>query len=216
VGLPSLLSHRAATPPAWHSPHERDASHQSLQPTCCHEYPRSHAIPKSWALALPPAVILLVLPSGWEPSPQPEATLGDAGLPLLAPQPWVGHAVGAAPASCDQAITPTGMRGVPRRNPSGRCRPSSSPMVRLADAPCRCPLLVPGIPSSAARARTRFPASQPKGADRRARGAFHQQVPPSTPELAPERRPHGPPLVPWLGRQGPSFRHAFTPQPKGR
>jgi hypothetical protein len=131
-------------------------------------------------------------------------------------QPWVGRAVGAAPASCYQAITPEGIRGVPRRDSSGRCRPRSSPMVRLADASCRYPQLVPGIPSSATRARTRFPAPQPKDADLRARGAFHQQVPPSTPGLAPERRPHGPPLVPRLCHRGPSFRHAFTPPPEER
>lgn len=88
-------------------------------------------------------------------------------------------------------------------------------MIRLADAPCRYPQPLPGIPSSSARARAHFRASQPKGASPQARSAFHQQVPPSTPELAPERRPHGPPLVPWLCHQGPSFRHAFTPPPRG-
>jgi len=106
-------------------------------------------------------------------------------------------------------------RGVPRCSPGGRYRPSSSSMIRLADAPCRYPQPVPGIPSPSARARTRFLVPQPKGTSLRARGAFHQQVPPSSPELAPERRPHGPPLVPWLCRQRPSFRHAFTPLPEG-
>jgi hypothetical protein len=130
------------------------------------------------------------------------------------PQPWVGHAVGAAPASCYPTITPMGIRGVPRQSPSGRCRPCSHSMIRLADAPCRCPQPVPGIPSRAARARARVPAPQPKGAAVRARGAFHQQVPLPTPELAPERRPRGPPLVPRFCHRGPSFRHAFTPHPR--
>jgi len=67
-------------PPA----HGRDTSHQSLQPTCCHEYPRSHLIPKLWAFALPTAAILLVLPSGWAPSLPLEAFLGCAGWPFLA------------------------------------------------------------------------------------------------------------------------------------
>jgi len=178
--------------------------------------PSEPPIPKLGAFALPTAAILLVHPSGWEPSLPLEAILGDAELPLLALQPWVGRAVGAAPASCYRTVTPEGTRGVPRRNPSGLCRPDSNPMVRLADAPCRYPQPTPGIPSSPARARTRFLAPQPKGTAVRAQGAFHQQVPPPTPELAPERRPHGPPLVPWLRRQRSSFRHAFTPQPEGR
>lgn len=131
-------------------------------------------------------------------------------------QPWVGYAVGAALASCYQTITPMGMRGVPRPSPSGRCRPCSCPMTRIADALCRFPQAVPGIPSPAARARARVPAPQPKDAAVRAQGAFHQQVPPSTPELAPEQRPHGPPLVPRLGRRRSSFRHVFTPHPGGR
>jgi hypothetical protein len=84
VGLPSLLSHRAATAPACRPPHGRGTSRQSLQPTCCHEYPRSHAIPKPWALALMSAATLLALQSGWEPSHPPVVILGDAGLPLLA------------------------------------------------------------------------------------------------------------------------------------
>jgi hypothetical protein len=130
-------------------------------------------------------------------------------------QPWVGHAVGAAPAGCCPTITLCRDARCPTLGSSGRCRPCSRPMIRLADAPCRCPQPVPGIPSRAARARARVPASQPKDADLQAQGAFHQQVPPSTPGLAPERRPHGPPLVPRLCHRGPSFRHAFTPPPRG-
>lgn len=148
--------------------------------------------------------------------PLAQGHLSDAGLPLLALQPWIGCAVGAAPASCYRVITPVGMRGVPRCSPGGRFRPDSSPMIRLADAPCRYPQPVPGIPSPSARARTRFLVPQPKGASLRARGAFHQQVPPSSPVLAPESRPHGPPLVPRLCRRGPSFRHAFTLPPEER
>jgi hypothetical protein len=89
--------------------------------------------------------------------PRPSSATPDCHCWRL--RPWVGHAVGTAPASCCQAITPEGMRGVPRRSPSGCCRPASSPMVWPADAPCRCPQPLPGIPSRAARARTRFPAS---------------------------------------------------------
>jgi len=84
VGLPSLLSLRAATPPACRPLDGTDTSRQSLQPTCFHEYPRSHPTPKLGALARPPAANLLVLPSGWVPSLLPEAILGDAGWPFLA------------------------------------------------------------------------------------------------------------------------------------
>jgi hypothetical protein len=41
---------------AW-SP-KRDASHQSLQPTCCHEHPQEPPISKPWALTLRTAVTL--------------------------------------------------------------------------------------------------------------------------------------------------------------
>jgi len=47
VGLPRLLSRRAATSLACRPPYGKDVSHQSLQPTCCHEYPRSHPSPSS-------------------------------------------------------------------------------------------------------------------------------------------------------------------------
>jgi len=182
----------------------------------CHEYPRSHAIPRLPAFTFCPPRTSPSLRLGGSPAfcPRPSSATLDCHCWRL--QPWIGHAVGAAPASCYRTITPEGIRGVPRRSSCGRSRPSSSPMIRLADAPCRYPQPVPGIPSQPARARTRFLAPQPKDASLQARGAFHQQVPPSSTELAPERRPRGPPLVPWLCRQGPSFRHAFTPQPEER
>jgi hypothetical protein len=122
----------------------------------CHEYPRSHAIPKLGALALLPAAILLVLPPGWEPSLLLEAILGDAGFAIAGISSLGSAAQLVCAASCYQAITPTGMRGVPRRSPSGRCRPASSPMVRPADAPCRYPQL---IPASRAEPREPGPAS---------------------------------------------------------
>jgi hypothetical protein len=45
-----------------------DASYQSLQPTCCHEYPLEHATSKRRTLALPTAATRLALPP--EPSPE--------------------------------------------------------------------------------------------------------------------------------------------------
>jgi hypothetical protein len=216
VGLPDLLSHRAAAAPACRPLHETDASYQSLQPTSCHEYPESHAIPSlpAFAFRLPRPSSRFRLSGSPAFHPRPPSAALDCHCWRL--QPWIDRAVGAAAASCCRTITPEGIRGVPRSGSGGRFRPRSSPMARLADAPCRCPWPVPGIPSPSTRARTCFPAPQPKDAASQAQGAFHQQVPPSSPRLAPERRPHGPPLVPWLGRQGPSFRHAFTPQPEER
>jgi hypothetical protein len=214
VGLPSLLSHRAATSPACRPPHGKDASHQSLQPTCCHEYPRSHAIPERWALALLPAAILLVPPSGWEPSLQPEAILGDAGLPLLAspasgrPRSW------CCPASCYPIITPVGMRGVPRRSSSEPCRPTPSPMIRPADAPCRCPRPLPGIPGSAAGARTRLPAPQPGM-------RFFEPEAPSTSKShrrRPGSRPNGDRMgrhrYPGFAAEGPASDMLSRPNPR--
>lgn len=96
-----LQRHRRAVRPMGEMPRTNLCNRPS-----CHEYPRRHAIPKLRALALPTTAILLVHPSGWEPSLLPEAILGDARLPLLALQPWVGRAVGAAPASCYQTFTP--------------------------------------------------------------------------------------------------------------
>jgi len=192
VGLPRLLSRRAATPLACRPPYGRDASHQSQQPTCCHEYPRYHPIPKLRALALPTAAILLVHPSGWEPSLPLEAILGDARLPLLALQPWVDRAVGAAPASCYQTLTPEGMRGVPRLGSSGLCRPASSPMVRLADAPCRYPQ-----PSSASRAHPREP--EPASSHPNQRVRLFELKAPST-SKSHRRRPSSRPTDDRMGR----------------
>lgn len=72
--------------------------------------------------------------------------------------PGSAGAVGAAPTSRCRAITPRGLR-CPALGSRGRCRPASSSMTRLTDAPCRYPQPVLGIPSASARARTRFPAS---------------------------------------------------------
>jgi len=78
-------------------------------------------------------------------------------------QPWVGHAVGAAWPSCWLAITPEGIRGVPRRSSSERCRPATSLMADRAGALCRTP-----PPCPASRARLRGPGS--------ACPAFHQET----------------------------------------
>jgi len=164
MSLPSLLSRRTATSPACRPPDERDASNQSLQPICCHEYPWSHAIPRLPAFAFRPPRLSSSLRLGGSPvfRPRPSSATLDCHCWRL--QPWIGHAVGAAPASCCRTITPAGMRGVPRCSPSGLCRSASSPMIRPADAPCRYPQPMPGIPSPSARARTHFLASQPRDA----------------------------------------------------
>lgn len=215
VGCPDPLSPRTAIAPTCNPSSGRGASNQSLQPTSCHEYPRSHATSRLPAFTFcPPQPSRASFWVGAQLSAR--AILGDAGLPSLALQPWIGHAVGAAPAGCYRILIPEGARGVPRTSPSGPSQPASSPTTRLADAPCRYPRTMPGIPCPAARARTHFRASQPKDALLRARGAFHQQVPPSTLELSPERRPHGPPPVPWLRRRRSGFQHAFTLQPEER
>jgi len=50
VSRPVLLSRRSRAALSRYLSTEPDASHQSLQPTCCHEHPLEHAIPKLRAL----------------------------------------------------------------------------------------------------------------------------------------------------------------------
>jgi len=181
----------------------------------CHEYPRRHPIPKLRALARPTAAILLVHPSGWEPSLLPEAILGDAELPLLALQPWVGRAVGAAPASCYQTFTPEGSGGVPRRSPSGLCRPASNPMVRLADAPCRYPQ-----PSPASRAHPREPGPASPHPNQRVR-LFEPEAPSTgkSHRPRPSSRPNddrmGRHWYPGFAASGPASDMRSRPNPRG-
>jgi len=160
VGLPSLLSREPKAAPACRPSRERDASRQSLQPTCCHEYPQGHATPKLQALALATAALLLVLRAGWGPSPRPEASLGGAGLPLLA-SPALGRPaqlVLRQPAAAEPSPL-RGACGVPLWarpgivNPYRARRPGSQTPHLATRSPC------PASQARSARARTRFLAS---------------------------------------------------------
>jgi len=90
----------------------RDASHQSLQPTCCHEYPQEHAILEPGDFSLLPLTALTTCPAGWEAQPSLQCRLRErrsaiaGGLrPRIARQlvlsrpaaigapPWIGYAV---------------------------------------------------------------------------------------------------------------------------
>jgi hypothetical protein len=164
-------------------PLERDASSQSLQPTCCHEYPRKHAIPKRWAFTLLTADSFRARSTEWELAPRGASGFSDAVRPLLVLPALGSQAVGAAPASCYRIATPEGMDGVPSKRPCGLCRPSTTRALRIADAPCRIPPT-----HSASRARLQVPGSaspySTKSTAPQTRGAFHQQVPPSRQALA--------------------------------
>lgn len=154
MGRPNLLSRRTAIALACNPFSGRDASLQSLQPTNCHEYPRSHATSRLWAFAFcPPRPSRASCWVGAQPSAR--AFLGDAELPLLAspaldrPRSWC----------CTGRLRPNrhpkGSRGVPRSSPTRPSQPNSSPTIRPTDAPCRSARTMLGIPSTTAGARTR-------------------------------------------------------------
>lgn len=164
---------------------ELDASHQSLQPTCCHEHPLEHAIPKHWAFALSTAAGFPAFLTEWELGLPRGSTCCDARRPLLVCPALGSQAVGAASASCYRITTPHGLNGVPSKRPCERCQPATTWVTRIADAPCRIP-----PPCSASRARQRVPGPastrSTKSALPQSRDVFHQQVPPSLPD---SRRP---------------------------
>jgi len=124
-----------------------------------------------------------------EPSGSSASSLGsaccDAVRPLLAFPALGSQAVGAATASCYRITTPRGMNGVPSKRPCERFQPATTWVTRIADASCRIP---PLCPASWALQQVPEPARSrsTKNAPSQARGAFHQQVPPS---LSDSRRP---------------------------
>lgn len=153
----------------------------------CHEYPRSHAIPKLGALTLSPAAILLVLPPGWEPSLLLEAILGDAGLPLLAspalgrPRSWSAPPAATRPSpqqgcAVSRAAARVGVVDPPRARWSGPQTPrvatrSSCPASRAVPrgpGPAsphpnqRMRLFEPEAPS-ASKSHRRRPSSRSNG-----------------------------------------------------
>jgi hypothetical protein len=168
-----------------HLSSERDASHQSQQPTCCHEHPLEHAIPKIRACALQTAAGFPEFRTEWELGCPHGSTCRDARRPLLVCLALSSQAVGAASASCYRITTPRGMNGVPSKRPCERCQPATTWVTRIADAPCRIP---PTCSASRARQRVPGPAStrSTKSAFPQSRDVFHQQVPPS---LSDSRRP---------------------------
>jgi hypothetical protein len=85
-----------------------DASHQFLQPTCCHENPREHSTPKLRTLVLP------TVTSFSEPSvgPQKPATTPNS---LTASPALGGDAVGAAPPTAANITGPGGVAWCPKR-----------------------------------------------------------------------------------------------------
>jgi len=185
MSYPVLLSRRHSASLSRRLSSELDASHQSLQPTCCHEHPLEHAIPKLWAFALPTAAGFPASRTEWELGFPHGSTCCDARKPLLVCLALGSQAVGAASASCYRITTPHGMNGVPSKRPCERYQPTTTCVTRIADAPCRIP-----PPCSASRAYQRVPESasprSTKSAFPQIRGAFRHQVPPS---LSDSRRP---------------------------
>jgi len=192
---------------------ERDASSQSLQPTCCHEYPRKRPIPKRWAFALPTAASFPAYRNEWGLALRDGSRFAGAAGPLLVLPALGSQAVGAASASCYRIATPVGSEGVPSSRSRGRCQPRTTRAIRIADAPCRLPRT-----PSASRGDPRVPGlaspHSTKSVVPQTRGAFHQQVPPPPPALTVRSAWAATGTV--ARHQRPSFRHAFTPQPKGR
>jgi len=185
VSYPVLLSRRHSASLSRRLSSELDASHQSLQPTCCHEHPLEHAIPKLRAFAPPTAAGFPAHRTEWELGFPHGSTCCDARRPLLVCPALGSQAVGAASASCYRTTTPHGMNGVPSKRPCERCQPATTWVTRIADAPCRIPQTC-----SASRAHQRVPdpasPRSTKSAFPQDRGAFRQQVPPF---LSDSRRP---------------------------
>lgn len=182
---PVLLSRRSSASLSRRLSSELDASHQSLQPTCFHEHPLEHAIPKHWAFALSTAAGFPESRTEWELGFPHGSTCCDARRPLLVCPALGSQAVGAASASCYRITTPHGMNGVPSKRPCERYQPATTWVTRIADALCRIPLSC-----SASRARQRVPEPAfpryTKNAVPQIQGAFRHQVPPS---LSDSRRP---------------------------
>jgi hypothetical protein len=192
----------------------RDASCQSLQPTCCHEYQGEHAIPERWAFALLAATCAPCLRLAGNPA---------FGIGLLLTvlvghcwrsQPRVDSALVRA-ASCYRSATPQG-RSVSRTRLVWALSARHEPGNPTRRRPVSPSAASPGIPGSIAKARTCFSRCPTRAPVRQIRDAFHRQVPPPPAELTPDRWPHGPPLVPQFCHWGPRVRHAFTLPPKER
>lgn len=185
LSYPVLLSRWSSASLSRRLSSELDASHQSLQPTCCHEHPLEHAITKLWACAHPTAACFPASRTEWELGFPHGSACCDARRPLLVCPALDSQAVGAASASCYRITTPRGMNGVPSKRPCERCQPATTWVTRIADAPCRIP-----PPCSASRARQRVPEPasprSTKSAAPQVQGAFRHQVPPS---LSDSRRP---------------------------
>lgn len=115
VSYPVLLSRRLSAALSRCLSTEPDASHQSLQPTCCHEHPLEHAIPKPGALTLWIATCFPEHPTEWEFGLALGSACCDARRPLLDILALGSQAVGAASASCYRITAPHGMNGVPSK-----------------------------------------------------------------------------------------------------
>jgi hypothetical protein len=215
VGLADLLSRRAAAAPACRPLHGTDASNQSLQPTSCHEYPESHAIPRlpAFAVRLPRTSSCFQLSGSPAFRPRPPSAALDCHCWRF--QPWIDRAVGADAASCYRTITPEGVRGVPPFGSGGRFRPARA---RWPDSQTPHVATHGLYPASRARPREPGPASpQPNQ-----RMRLRKPEAPSTSKShrrRPGLRPNGDRMgrhwYPGLAAKGPASDMRSRPNPRG-
>jgi len=139
----------------------KGASHQSLQPTCCHEHPQERPIPKPQALTIQTAVAFFAPRTEWGLVRPGASRFSDAGKPLLACPALGSQAVGAASAGCYRIAAPEGKSGVPLKRPCGRCQPNAVRATRIADASCRTRFL-PRHPELVCKCQDLLPRAPPR------------------------------------------------------
>jgi hypothetical protein len=187
-----------------------------LQPTCCHVQPDEHSLSRLGGSRPSDHPASPAPRAGWVTQPTARfrqgrrwGTIAGASSPGWPASLALRRPTGVA------SPPPKGMPSVPGKSPRQALWAWRKPDDPAHMRPLSPPSLVAGIPASIPGARTDLYPCSTNGTVQSIRGAFHQRVPPPTPKLSLRHWPHGPPLVPWLGRQRPSFRHAFTPHTQG-
>jgi len=185
-----------------------DASHQSLQPTCCHEHPANPASLEQSALASPtagsaathPSVPSYRFPSSLFPEGADDSASGFVDLEWWRGWRRASPAVACTIRSPPEGCPPRGVLTYPLAlSASGR------PNGLATDASCRAPRIALALTSTAERNQGPFPRQYPP------RLPLSRSETPSTDESHPPRPLLalrawlvGPPLVPRLSRLGPA------------
>jgi hypothetical protein len=194
--------------PESHTNTEKDASCQPLQPTCCQRVPAEYPTPERATHAAMPAAFVSHTRqrvNAAKHARQPRRRrIAVAGISDLR---WPTQLVLRKPAAATTISSNEGP-GLPERSPASALSADCELDGVTTDAPCRQPRWC-GCPHSE-EGQNVFPDCSTKSPH----SARPERLPPIGPtNLVPtcaKTIGHGPPLVPWLGRQEPSFRHGFT------